>query len=348
MMETESVFDTASDDICFEEMAEDESEIKQRLLDAEAETDAKTETSAGVAEVMEATKEMPPNPSLRPSLFDRYRKLSGRELDDEQKLRLSGLIDTFGMREIIEFEHMILPLEYYLFLNMEGLNGSAARIAALIEERFRVLSEDLKKIELPKEFLSSLEMKGEENFRRLISKIEEDVTNAGGRMSSFAHLTEDTLPLAKEVIQNFNAIPERVEARISENLTRIAVREIEARKNDVQWFEQVRRNALFVFLFGFFAIAFFLMGVLSYGAGFPPWIAGVVARGKMGFGLLSSIALGLPMSWCLWIGMGVLGVLWICEHRKSLDSFGNFARAHAVFACISVALTAALFGWFLF
>jgi hypothetical protein len=324
---------TASE-LCFRNTAEDESMAGQGVPEAG--------TGAG------GDGGTPSKPPLRPSLslFERYRKLSGRELDDEQKLRLSGLIDTFGMREVTEFEHMILSLEYYLSLHVEELNGSAARIAELIEEKFRTLSGN--RIEFPKEFLSSLELRGEESFRRLISKIEEDLTSAGGRMSSFAHLAEDTLPLAKEVIQNFNAVPERVEARISENLTKIAVREIEARKNDMQWFEQVRRNALFVFLFGFFAIAFFLMGALSYGAGFPPWIAGVVAHEKMGFELLSSIALGLPMSWCLWIGAGVLGMLWLYEHRKSLDSFGNFVRAHTVFACISVALTVALFGWFLF
>jgi hypothetical protein len=294
------------------------------------------------------TKEIPYKPALSSSLYDRYRKLSGKDLDDGQMRRLSGLIDAFGMKDVKEFEHMILTLEYYLYLHSRGQKESAERSAALIEEKFGALSKDLKKIELPEDFLTSLELRGEKIFRHLISKIEEDLTGAGGRMDQFAHLTEDTLPLIKETIQNFGAVPERVEARLSENLTKITVREIEARRNDAQWFEQVRRSALFIFLFGFFAVAFFLMGVLSYGAGFPPWIAGIAAHEKPGFGLLASVALGLPMSWCLWIGAGVLGMLWIYEHRSSLESFGNFVRAHAVFACISVALTAALFGWFLF
>jgi hypothetical protein len=293
------------------------------------------------------TDDAPSKPSLPPSFFDRYRRLGGKDLDDVQELRLSRLMDAFGMQDIMEFEHMILTLEYYLFLQSQGLEESTARSGKLIEEKFGELSRDMKKIEIPKDFLGSLELRGEKVFRHLISKIEEDLKSAGDGMIQFARLAEDTLPLVKEALQNFAAVPERIETRLSENLTNIVALEIEARRNDERWFEHVRRNALFVFLFGFFAIALFLMGMLSYGAGLPPWIAGVVARDEPGFGLLLSVALGLPMSWCLWIGAGVLGMLWTFEHRSSLDSYGNFIRTHAVLAGISVALTAALFGWFL-
>jgi hypothetical protein len=305
----------------------------------ENEPTAKLET----ADASEAANVLP-----KLSLFDRYRRLSGKELDNSQNLRLGRLIDAFNMQDVVEFQHMILTLEYYLFLQSQELEEKTARSGKLIEEKFRELSKDLKKIELPEGFLDSLELRGEETLRRLIAKIEEDLRSAGSGMNQFAHLTEDTLPLVRETIQNFNAVPERIEARVSENLTKIVVREVEARRNDAQWFEQVRRNALFIFLFGFFAAAFFLMGILSYGAGFPPWIAGVVAHEKVGFGLLLSIALGLPMSWCLWIGAGVLGILWIYEHRRSLDSFGTLVRVHVVLAGIVAALMVALFGWFLF
>jgi hypothetical protein len=123
---------------------------------------------------------------------------------------------------------------------------------------------------------------------------------------------------------------------------------IETAKNEAQWFESVRRNTLFIFLFGFFGVAFFLMGLFSYGAGFPPWITGIVSHQEIGFGYLLSAALGLPMSWCLWIGAGVLSVLWLHEHRKNLGAFKEWMLEHFILAGIAFILLFALFGWWFF
>lgn len=274
----------------------------------------------------EATDENIPRKDANQSLFDRYRKISEAELTKEQRLRIANLLDAFGMSDVIYYEHMIFALEYYLSLNTKEIREHASIV---ISDRF----------------LDNLEVKCKDAIRRTAETMEEEISSAGSLTQQLFELTNDTLPAVNKAIQDFEAVPSKIERTLSEYLTTVVEKQLEAKKREVQWFESIARNSVFIFGFGFFGIFFFVAGLLSYGAGFPPWIAGILGEEK-GLGMIASVAFGLPMSWTLWIGGGFLSLLWLYEHRK-LRLINELVAFHMMSYVIGGVIVFLLMWWLL-
>ncbi|GHV37636.1 hypothetical protein FACS1894187_14880 [Synergistales bacterium] len=281
------------------------------------------------------------------AVFEHYRKLNGIELTQEQKARLANLINTFRMQGIIEFQHIILTMEYYQSLN---------------QQKFDKLRESLSKTEMSMDNLSkNVQSTAEKdeitaNLKRLVVEIEDKLhemedkmLKAGGLSDNLADITGRAHKNFEKIFDDLTNMPAKVNEQIgkeklSEKLVQIIEKEIESTKKSFRWYESAQRDALFLFLFSVAAMFFFLFGLLSHGVGLPPWITGVDAD-VSAIHQWSKIIFGLPMSWSFFVVIGFFAILWAFDHWEWLSE--SSSKMHFALALVIMFFCVLLCVWLL-